>query len=54
MCGNKRAGIDGILVEKGNIFLSGSTSAALGKCKKNTPANGKNKGGNLCIRTRRS
>ena len=33
---------------KGNIFLSGSTSAALGKCKKkkkkkikNTPANGK-------------
>ena len=34
MCENKRAGIDGILVGKGNIFLIGSTSAALGKCKK--------------------
>ena len=32
VCGNKRAEIDGILVGKGNIFLSGSTSAALGKC----------------------
>ena len=54
VCENKRAGIDGILVGKGNIFLSGSTSAALGKCKKPTPANGKNKRGNLCNRTRRS
>ena len=32
VCGNKRAEIDGILVGEGNIFLSGSTSAALGKC----------------------
>ena len=32
VCENKRAEIDGILVGKGNIFLSGSTSAALGKC----------------------
>ena len=32
VCENKRAEIDGILVVKGNIFLSGSTSAALGKC----------------------
>ena len=31
-CENKRAEIDGVLVGKGNIFLSGSTSAALGKC----------------------
>ena len=66
---NKRAEIDGILVGKGNIFLSGSTSAALGKCKKphrlmvkikeETYAteqgvrNGKNKRGNPCNRTRR-
>ena len=34
VCENKRAEIDGILVGKENIFLSGSTSAALGKCKK--------------------
>ena len=32
VCENKRAEIDGILVGRGNIFLSGSTSAALGKC----------------------
>ena len=32
VCENKRAEIDGILVGKGNIFLSCSTSAALGKC----------------------
>ena len=32
VCENKRAEIDGILVGKWNIFLSGSTSAALGKC----------------------
>ena len=32
VCENKRADIDGILVGKGDIFLSGSTSAALGKC----------------------
>ena len=66
---NKRAEIDGILVGKGNIFLSGSTSAALGKYKKphrlmvkikeETYAteqgvrNGKNKRGNLCNTTRR-
>ena len=32
VCENKRAEIDGVLVGKGAIFLSGSTSAALGKC----------------------
>ena len=32
VCENKCAEIDGILVGKGNIYLSGSTSAALGKC----------------------
>ena len=32
VCENKRAEIDDILVGKRNIFLSGSTSAALGKC----------------------
>ena len=31
VCENKRAEVDGLLVGKGNI-LSGSTSAALGKC----------------------
>ena len=33
VCENNRAEIDGILVGKGNIFSSGSTSAAFGKCK---------------------
>ena len=32
VCEKKHAEIDGILVGEGNIFLSGSTSAALGKC----------------------
>ena len=32
VCENKRAEIDGILVGKGDIFLSGSTSAALCMC----------------------
>ena len=32
VCEKKHAEIDGILVGKGNIFLGGSTSAALGKC----------------------
>ena len=32
VCEKKHVEVDGILVGKGNIFLSGSTSAALGKC----------------------
>ena len=32
VCEKKHAEIDGILVGEGNIFLSGSTSAALGMC----------------------
>ena len=32
VCEKKHAEIDGILVGEENIFLSGSTSAALGKC----------------------